>query len=50
MIQEIGKGNLVDASYADSAYRGDFAAILYEMEGLKTRLKEKQEEAPKENG
>ena len=50
VLQEIGQGNLDAASYADSAYRGDFAAILYEMEGLKTRLKEKQEEAPKENG
>ena len=50
VLKEIGQGNLDAAPYADSAYRGDFASILYELEGLKIRLREakKKAQAPKE--
>ncbi len=42
VLQEIREGNLDVSPYEDSAYRGDFAAILYELEALKTRLKEQE--------
>lgn len=50
IIKEIGNGNLNVTSKRESAYHGDFAAILYEMEGLEKRLKDKKDnKTPKEN-
>lgn len=42
VLGEIASGNLEASSKAEPSYRGDFAAILYGIKNLETRLKERE--------
>lgn len=44
ILREIGVGNYDVASSCPKAYQGDFAPILYIFEGMKTRLKEAEDQ------